>query len=63
MLDGGSIALALHWWSNVVSLVVAYPIPLDGPALKDIESCCPKKPQDDVDRIGPPSDAQPFLID
>lgn len=65
MCNGGSIALAIlcDRWSNVVSLIVPCPIPLDRPALKDIKSCRPERPQDDIDHVGPPGDTQPFLID
>lgn len=65
MCNRGSFALALHcdWWSNMVSLIVPCPIPLDRPALKDVKPCCPEEPQDHVDHVGPPGDAQPLLVD
>ena len=55
--------LCADWWFNMVSWIVLNPIPLDRPALKDIESCCAKKPQDDIDHVSPPENAQPFLVD
>ena len=65
MFNGGSVALALlcNRWPNMVLLIISCPIPLDRPALKDVKSGCPKEPQDDIDHVGPPGDAQPFLVD
>lgn len=57
MSNSGSVALALHCRSDMVSLVVLRPIPLDRPALKDVESSCSEEPQNDIDHVGPPSDA------
>lgn len=65
MPNGGGVALALdrRRWLNMVPLVVPHPIPLDGPALEDVESCCSEEPEHDVDQVGPPGYAQPFLVD
>ena len=63
MPNGGGFALAHLCRSNMIALVVPCPIPLDRPALKDVETCCPEEPQNDIEHVGPPSDVQPFLVD
>ena len=66
MLHGGGIALARSpsvWRISLVFLVIAIPVPTDGPTLEEVESGCAKGPQQYVDEIDPPSDTQPFLVD
>ena len=47
----------------MIFLIVTKPIPLHGPALKNIEPCCPEEPQDNIHHVGPPGDTQPSLVD
>lgn len=65
MLHGCGIALALNpsGWLNMVAAVVLQPIPLDGPALEEIEPGRTEHPKYDIDQVNPPGDAQPLLVD
>ena len=65
MLYGSRLALACSgiWRVGLIFLVIAHPIPLDGPTLEKIEARGAKGPKDSVDEVGPPGDAEPFLVD
>ena len=47
----------------MISRVVLDEIPLNWPTLKYVKPGGAKKPKDDIDKVRPPSNAKPFLID
>ena len=64
MFDGRGVALPMliTWRRSVVTRIVPIPVPSNRPALKKIKSSSSKGPEQDVDEIGPPGNAEPLLV-